>query len=398
MTNIKSQYTKTPLINLINFVKKELEYSMRDSIIKFNNYIISEINPSNQNLPTEYIKDNINILRKQMNLLSANPNLTWDIIQDIPELSRCVHVLSDNPCITWDIVRDCLQSNINFGWDFKYLAMNQNITIDILLKNKNLGWNWRFLSYNPNITENDILMNPDIDWDWHSLRSHKNLSINFIHNFILPKIKDNSNFGIGLSFNPNLTWDYIYKNMNCISFNWDVISNHPNITWDIISKNRNMFCKLNNRRIWNWSQVSINPNITLEIVLKNPDILWNWSYFSTNVNVTMDIIRNNPKLPWDMYTVLKNPNLTFSFIIENFEHISNSGFKLDAIFYNRFNYDPFFHSEFYRKRETHKMINIIKEELISKACHPDRIYNWNEDFCTDYPEEYLKECIKWNNL
>jgi hypothetical protein len=41
------------------------------------------------------------------------------------------------------------------------------------------------------------------------------------------------------------------------------------------------------------------------------------------------------------------------------------------------------------------MINIIKEELISKACHPDRIFNWNEDFCIDYPEEYNLECEKW---
>jgi hypothetical protein len=43
------------------------------------------------------------------------------------------------------------------------------------------------------------------------------------------------------------------------------------------------------------------------------------------------------------------------------------------------------------------MINIIKEQLIIKACHPDRIFNWNEDFCIDYPEEYNYECLKWKN-
>ena len=36
-----------------------------------------------------------------------------------------------------------------------------------------------------------------------------------------------------------------------------------------------------------------------------------------------------------------------------------------------------------------------EEELISKACTPERLFQWNEEFCVDYPIEYQAECDKW---
>jgi hypothetical protein len=35
------------------------------------------------------------------------------------------------------------------------------------------------------------------------------------------------------------------------------------------------------------------------------------------------------------------------------------------------------------------------EELIKKACHPNRLFNWNEGIIDEYREEYLIECKKY---
>lgn len=42
--------------------------------------------------------------------------------------------------------------------------------------------------------------------------------------------------------------------------------------------------------------------------------------------------------------------------------------------------------------------SLYKEELISKTCHPDRMFQWNEDFCSMYPDEYKVECERFNNI
>ena len=77
-------------------------------------------------------------------------------------------------------------------------------------------------------------------------------------------------------------------------------------------------------------------------------------YFS-NPNITCDIIQSNIDKPW------------------NWVDISEK----------EFNYHKFFQSRIYRERETHKMMTVIKEELISKACHPKRILWYDENISTN---------------
>jgi len=71
--------------------------------------------------------------------------------------------------------------------------------------------------------------------------------------------------------------------------------------------------------------------------------------------MSVSIIRANLDKPWDWY------------------YISS----------NKFNHHEFFQTRAYREKETHKMLFTIKEELISKACHPKRILWYDENISTD---------------
>ena len=63
-------------------------------------------------------------------------------------------VLSYNPNITWDIV----QQNPDKPWNWAYLSRNPNITWDIVQQNLDKRWDWSFLSLNPSFlcSEEDI--------------------------------------------------------------------------------------------------------------------------------------------------------------------------------------------------------------------------------------------------
>jgi hypothetical protein len=54
-------------------------------------------------------------------LLSANPNITWDIVQANPDKPWNFEWLSENPNITWDIIKD----NPNKRWSFYSLSANK---------------------------------------------------------------------------------------------------------------------------------------------------------------------------------------------------------------------------------------------------------------------------------
>ena len=55
-------------------------------------------------------------------------------------------------------------------WDYTMLSMNPNITWDIIENNPNKPWNYNFLAhFNPNITWEIVQANPNKPWDYHML-------------------------------------------------------------------------------------------------------------------------------------------------------------------------------------------------------------------------------------
>ena len=52
---------------------------------------------------------------------------------------------------------------------------------------------------------------------------------------------------------------------------------------------------------WNYSGLSFNPNVTIEYIMENKDKPWNWFYVSGNANLTPDFIENNLDLKWEWF-------------------------------------------------------------------------------------------------
>jgi hypothetical protein len=126
----------------IDVIKNNLEY-----IDKWDPFNLSK----NKNFTIDIILSNINLIKWDINGMSLNNNITWDIVQKY-NLNWNYKLLSLNENITFDIVKN----NLDNPWCFDYLIRNKNITWKIIIDNPEHNWNHELFLYNPNL-ELDIL-------------------------------------------------------------------------------------------------------------------------------------------------------------------------------------------------------------------------------------------------
>lgn len=157
----------------------------------------------NPSVTWEFVENNPNLTWKYY-WLSCNPNITWKIIRDNPDKEWDYKRVSCNPNITWEIVRN----NPTYDWDYNWLSINPNITFEIVQNNKEFPWNYSWFSLNPNITPEIVKNHPEFPWDYRNIMK-----------------------------NPNTTWDHI---LTGYTLDTD-ISENPNINWRIVKNNKNLF-------------------------------------------------------------------------------------------------------------------------------------------------------------
>lgn len=187
----------------------------------------------------------------------------------------------------------------------------KNTLIKLLNQFPNVNWDWYELSYNPNITFDFVKENLNKKWNWTRLSSNPSIT--------QEDIQSNPDMAWewqGIAENPNITLEFIKENIDRLTQadecnEWRGISSNPNITIEFIKENIN--------KPWNWLELSRNPCITLDIIIKNPDIPWNWYGISCNSNITMDMIKENPDKPWIWFAISMNPNITWDFIRSNLD-------------------------------------------------------------------------------
>jgi hypothetical protein len=73
-------------------------------------------------------------------------------------------------------------SNLNKPLNWRYLSANKNITWDIIISNPNIPWDWQYVTINPNITWNIIENNLDKPWDSRLLSQNPNLTFDIVNN------------------------------------------------------------------------------------------------------------------------------------------------------------------------------------------------------------------------
>jgi len=307
--------------------------------------------------------------------------------------------LSANPNITWEMIRD----NSNLPWKWSWVSRNPNITIDILKENPEFKWNWCTLCDNPNITLKNILDNKEkIDNPEWSL---KYLSRN--SNITFDTVKENPNvFGRDikwdceyLSQNPNITIDIVKENLDMKWHMW-YISQNPNFPFDIVKENFDTFGQITE---WKWQMLSSNPTITWDIIKQNPTLPWDWNILSSNFNftiediknmmdsnipkylnwnrlsclpnITMEIVKNNPSLHWERDFFSRNPNVD--------RETMNSFLKNPRDFFYLLSNNKLFYDDTVFNREYKKVIE--RKDTVRKVLYKDT------GICPDI----IKEIVSW---
>ena len=205
--------------------------------------------------------------------------------------------------------------------------------------------------------------------------------------------------------NPAITWDIVQSHPE-VDWQYCYLSKNPNITWDIVKKNPD--------KPWDYDILSMNPNITLDIILSNTEKPWSLKHFCiSNWNMTINLFKQHidvfkrAPLPFNSYVQFLRLNETIPLdeIKENKEFFecakeaNKAEPSLNSNLYKlRVFYHPYFQSSIYKKQANKKMMDLIREELIAKACHPSRMFNWNEDVCIQFPEQYEQECNRYRQM
>jgi len=219
--------------------------------------------------------------------LCMNPNLSFEFFDEFiikPVALHRVdwHLLSANSSVT---VRN-ISENIHYKWNDKYLSMNPNITSNYILnEGKSRHWFVPFVSANPGITESDIFksrLKKMFDWDYTNLSANVNLPMVYVND------------------NPDNDWNYHSISMRA---NMIDIQNYHRVKWDAMG-------------------LSLNPNITFDFVLKNPQISWHRPSLLMNPAISLDAILDNASWFGNIIyqpnsIVCSNPTITKDWIEEN---------------------------------------------------------------------------------
>ena len=175
-------------------------------------------------------------------------------------------------------------------WDFDRLLGNPNITWDIIQNNPQIHWNYEHFKMNVNLTYEIVKNNPSI-----KLVDRVMINTHFLNT--CPWYKKVTKLTWEMLNNPiyNLSIDYRLWNLSyCIYLNpnttWETVKNNPDKPWDYsqLSMNKNItwdIVKDSQDSSWNYSLLSLNQNITWDIVIDNPNIKWNWAYLCTNPSI-----------------------------------------------------------------------------------------------------------------
>ena len=281
--------------------------------------------------------------------MSANPNVSLEIVQAYPTLNWDFASLSENPNVTMEFVRSCEEWLDK--WDWVGLSQLESITIEDVDKNESDRgqFSYPWLSACPNITAKMIVERPKPtglplqtawnlqstsagyrDWNMSFLSYNPSTTYATVQEF--PNLKWDFN---ELSRNPSITWQDVREHSD-EAWSWDGLSENPNVDWGVVRQHL--------RKPWNISALSSrlpvtqatidefgdkidfrslseNPSVTEELISNNPHRAWDWDRLSATLPLSI-IAANEPDLRtgmwnWNWKDVSRNPHLTFTFVEEN---------------------------------------------------------------------------------
>ena len=240
-------------------------------------------------LPINDILQNLNMPWK-FDYVSKNKSVTHNDIMEHPDLPWNFGFLSEHIDVNF------VYANPDLPWDFK--ALSHRMNLNFIQENPNKNWSWvNIISRHPDLTLEIILKELGDTNNWRSTW------------FMNPNItfKD-------VIENPNLN---VHMKSLYEKFTSEILNNMPAFIIDY--KLASLYATLEDiqkrpDRFWDYENLSFNPNITIDFVKQNLLKNWNWNALTTNININ-DILAN-PSMPWKLHLLAKNPSVTLDHIIK----------------------------------------------------------------------------------
>ncbi len=391
----------------------------------------------NPNINMDFVKSNLHLnwnftqLMHNKNIhfddIMNNLDLPWDFqlftikYSDILKNTKITEKLLDlnNEYILSSMINednyDIILKNLDKNWDFGLLSSNSAVTLEFIVENIDKDWDFCILSSNNFVTLEFILENPDKDWDIESfLENNKNVkkifedisslepdkSKEWIQNICI-KIFNIREEDIDLAI-PKEEYDNIEK------YNHDYIeeiNRRINKFFYLISSNNHIELQIIEKYIhynWNFNEIIKREEFNIEWIEKYSDKKWNinnLSYNNTNIYFDKYFTNDYQTMP-KIELKKKYKNL---FTIENYQkiikklgkivfndfkllnYIKKENIDLDFIEDNIDYYVLFFDKVDFEKIRIKWILNQINKkkyrdqifnELIEKAWHPNRLFDW----------------------
>lgn len=174
---------------------------------------------------SKYYKSTVNDLE---NLLELFPDKPWNW-----------ELLSENPNVTWEFV----QRHPEMPWSWVGLSKNPSITWEIIQRSPEKPWVWRGIIENPNTTW-DMIQNDLGKCPWYQSSKHRKLILDTIRGDW-----EKSQSRTDISINYTITWEVVQGSPD-IPFRWYGFSKNPNLTWEMVYDNKD--------KEWSWYGMSSN--------------------------------------------------------------------------------------------------------------------------------------------
>jgi len=254
-----------------------------------------------------------NIWKQNWESLSANPNITFEIVKHFSNEPWEYGYILKNINITYDMLpffEKKLDKTSLYHWLLKnkhnlslniiekyidddffiYQLCYHNIPFEILKKYPNKNWDWLNISKHTDFTLEMLEYFSNKQLDWTAISCYTKIPLNII------------------KYNLNKPWDLYGLSLNIpFTFNFIKIIPKTSIRWSRISELSNITLEFFEKYYESWSYhddnsgdiglnidcLSENPNISLEIIKKYNYLEWDWYVLSKNRAITLDFIENH---------------------------------------------------------------------------------------------------------
>lgn len=311
-------------------------------------------------------------------------------LDEFPDAPWNMDELSSNPNVTWDLVK----KYPNMKWDFVSLSCNENITTDIIIENPQFSWNVEAHSINPNVTQEILKKYPQLSWDYHNLSMNSSITYDYIfNNPQLPWpdniamnssyrftdadiLKYNIPFNVSMMHNPKINIDYLLSSGTLNNYSLSAFAERPDVTYKMFKKihkhvdstfyekNPNFkikhIRKITRSEVWNW--ISHRSDIPEDVVERYIYKDWDWKYLIRSPMLSIDFVMRNKNRfeKRELKNLCLNPNLRIHHIKKypeiklNFNHLSRNLFGKDPILIQR--------KKICAEKITHKIFENIRNE------------------------------------